>query len=167
MVFVWHGGSSTYGQPPTSLQQHRNKRTMEAMRSMGIQTADVNPKGTIDMLFNQLTNLVQTKGDTGIDPDEIEHIPGIKAMLDNTILPTILEEVKEDRLEHEVLYQEIVACHDHLHTSRTKSMIMPKGSISGVCNNRGQTEKDEIYTSCISSAIPFRNNGRSKHTHGR
>eukprot|EP00403_Amphidinium_massartii_P020342 CAMPEP_0178399060 /NCGR_PEP_ID=MMETSP0689_2-20121128/15087_1 /TAXON_ID=160604 /ORGANISM="Amphidinium massartii, Strain CS-259" /LENGTH=582 /DNA_ID=CAMNT_0020019829 /DNA_START=67 /DNA_END=1813 /DNA_ORIENTATION=+ len=91
------------------------RRAAQALASMGISQAEVNPKGTLDLLLNEMTAYVDSKGQTGLDPDEIEHIHGIKALIDNTILPTILEEVEDDRRELEQLYAEIEACHDHAH----------------------------------------------------
>eukprot|EP00971_Amphidinium_carterae_P015016 296768-Amphidinium_carterae.1 len=56
-------------------------------------------------------------------------------MIDKMILPTILEEVEADRLELEMLYQVIVACHDHTHarwtTSRSKNIVMSQSSRPG------------------------------------
>jgi len=110
----WCGNADCSSPLASSLMQRR-ARAEDALAAMGIKTAEVNPKGTIDMLLNEMNAFISNKGDTGIDPDEIEHIHGIKAMIDNTILPTILEEVEDDRKELELLYQDIVACHDHAH----------------------------------------------------
>jgi len=102
-------------EPHGLLQLQRRKAVEGALAALGIKGAEVRPGGTIDLLLSEMNSIVEKKGDTGIDPDEIEHIHGIKAMIDNTLLPTILEEVEDDRRELEALYQEIVACHDHAH----------------------------------------------------
>eukprot|EP00971_Amphidinium_carterae_P008365 165072-Amphidinium_carterae.1 len=111
---------------------------MEVMQAMFIQTADVNPKGRIDMLLNQLTKLVETKGDTGIDPDEIEHIHGI-----------FLDAVEDDRLDFRCCIRRSL----HATSTRTRYIAPKRRSchralvkVPEVCNNGVQTEKDVICT---------------------
>ena len=75
--------------------------------------AQVSHAGTVSMLLNEMNDFVSTKGESGLDPDEIEHIHGIRALIDETVLPTILEGVEQNRAELDALYQAILGCHEH------------------------------------------------------
>eukprot|EP00403_Amphidinium_massartii_P032016 CAMPEP_0178437816 /NCGR_PEP_ID=MMETSP0689_2-20121128/35218_1 /TAXON_ID=160604 /ORGANISM="Amphidinium massartii, Strain CS-259" /LENGTH=106 /DNA_ID=CAMNT_0020060091 /DNA_START=1 /DNA_END=318 /DNA_ORIENTATION=+ len=39
-----------------------------------------NHAGTVKLLLNEMNGMIETKGQTGMDPDEIEHIHSIKAL---------------------------------------------------------------------------------------
>eukprot|EP00403_Amphidinium_massartii_P023153 CAMPEP_0178398590 /NCGR_PEP_ID=MMETSP0689_2-20121128/14851_1 /TAXON_ID=160604 /ORGANISM="Amphidinium massartii, Strain CS-259" /LENGTH=539 /DNA_ID=CAMNT_0020019357 /DNA_START=101 /DNA_END=1720 /DNA_ORIENTATION=+ len=69
--------------------------------------------GTVNLLLAEMNDMIQTKGQLGMDPDEIEHIHSIKALIDDTILPTILESVEEHKKELDELYADILTCEGH------------------------------------------------------
>jgi len=65
------------------------------------------------MLLAEMEDFITTKGKKGIDSDEIAHIHGIKALIDETILPAILDQVEEHRTELDGLMQAIRDCEGH------------------------------------------------------
>eukprot|EP00403_Amphidinium_massartii_P022518 CAMPEP_0178401104 /NCGR_PEP_ID=MMETSP0689_2-20121128/16131_1 /TAXON_ID=160604 /ORGANISM="Amphidinium massartii, Strain CS-259" /LENGTH=114 /DNA_ID=CAMNT_0020021917 /DNA_START=93 /DNA_END=433 /DNA_ORIENTATION=+ len=71
MQRMQHGGAS--------LKPHAQKRKGQDKHA-----------GTVKLLLAEMDNMISTKGQSGMDPDEIEHIHSIKALIDDTILPTIL-----------------------------------------------------------------------------
>mmetsp|Transcript_20849 Transcript_20849/g.47917 ORF Transcript_20849/g.47917 Transcript_20849/m.47917 type:complete len:533 (+) Transcript_20849:62-1660(+) len=142
----------------------RRKAVEGALAALGIHAAEVKPGGTVDLLLSEMNAFVDKKGDTGIDPDEIEHIHGIKAMIDNTILPTILEEVEDDRKELEALYEEIVACHDHAHevdniTRERHENVIEKSDEFKQCAQQEEeiaTQKEEVCTTLNRTRVTIR-----------
>eukprot|EP00971_Amphidinium_carterae_P117330 2324161-Amphidinium_carterae.4 len=52
-----------YNAPESLLQQHKfgRARAADVLAAMGIKTAEVNPKGTIDMLLNEMNAFISNK----------------------------------------------------------------------------------------------------------
>jgi len=74
--------------------------------------AHVSKKGTINLYLNEMNDIITTHGKTGADPDQIAHIHSIKALIDETILPTVMANIEESRRQLQAAYDEIVACGD-------------------------------------------------------
>eukprot|EP00971_Amphidinium_carterae_P033504 659968-Amphidinium_carterae.5 len=83
------------------------------------------------------------KGDTGIVADELDHTHGMKAMIGNTILPTILEEVVHDRFELEMLHQEIDAL----------SQSSPRVCTSYLCASTTVKTSCETHDTCWTDVV--------------
>eukprot|EP00403_Amphidinium_massartii_P026900 CAMPEP_0178403798 /NCGR_PEP_ID=MMETSP0689_2-20121128/17555_1 /TAXON_ID=160604 /ORGANISM="Amphidinium massartii, Strain CS-259" /LENGTH=99 /DNA_ID=CAMNT_0020024765 /DNA_START=89 /DNA_END=384 /DNA_ORIENTATION=+ len=46
--------------------------------------AKVTHAGTVSLMLAEMNEMIATKGQVGMDPDEIEHIHSIKALIDDT-----------------------------------------------------------------------------------
>eukprot|EP00403_Amphidinium_massartii_P016627 CAMPEP_0178425924 /NCGR_PEP_ID=MMETSP0689_2-20121128/28972_1 /TAXON_ID=160604 /ORGANISM="Amphidinium massartii, Strain CS-259" /LENGTH=539 /DNA_ID=CAMNT_0020047599 /DNA_START=29 /DNA_END=1648 /DNA_ORIENTATION=+ len=66
------------------------------------------------MLASEMTDLVATKGKSGLEPEEVEHIKTIKSLIMENIIPSIQDGVAESRAELQELYDAVVECADDL-----------------------------------------------------
>jgi len=99
---------SAHGAMQKAVAERRRER--EAAQKKKKQTPKNHHKGTVKLLQSQMTDFIAQKGQVGLTPDEIEHIHSIKAMIDDTILPTILQSVNESKAQLRELYDDILAC---------------------------------------------------------
>mmetsp|Transcript_22766 Transcript_22766/g.53110 ORF Transcript_22766/g.53110 Transcript_22766/m.53110 type:complete len:532 (-) Transcript_22766:196-1791(-) len=72
------------------------------------------------LLATEMSDLVATKGKSGLAPEEIEHIHAIKDLIMSSIIPSIVDGVADSRAELEELAEAVAACADHLDDAMDK-----------------------------------------------
>mmetsp|Transcript_4198 Transcript_4198/g.7129 ORF Transcript_4198/g.7129 Transcript_4198/m.7129 type:complete len:536 (-) Transcript_4198:132-1739(-) len=105
-------GSCAGEQSNVLMQQTKVAQSLQTQQKQK-QKARVSHAGTVGMLLAEMEDFVTSKGKKGIDSDEIAHIHGIKALIDETILPAIISQVDEHRTELDGLMQVIKDCEAH------------------------------------------------------
>ncbi|KAL9139469.1 putative tandem protein 7 [Amphidinium carterae] len=108
------------------------------------QKAKVTHAGTVNMLLAEMEDFVAAKGKSGIDGDEIAHIHGIKALIDETILPAILDQVEVHRTELEGLMQVIRDCEAHAVGVVNSTMVKEEDVDTIMKDTRLCVEKEDI-----------------------
>ena len=110
--------------------------------------------GAISVLLTEMNALIAERGSTGIDPAELEHVNGIKALIEGTILPTILAGVEQSRAEISALYQAILDCEaEHpatvsRNTSITQSSVEVKKLVHLECRKTESSLLEKISKAC-------------------
>mmetsp|Transcript_45025 Transcript_45025/g.104274 ORF Transcript_45025/g.104274 Transcript_45025/m.104274 type:complete len:537 (-) Transcript_45025:47-1657(-) len=67
-----------------------------------------------NLLAKEMNDLVVAKGQSGLSPEEIEHIHTIKDLIMNSIIPSIADGVADSKAELDELYQAVTECALHV-----------------------------------------------------
>ncbi|KAL9139312.1 putative tandem protein 21 [Amphidinium carterae] len=124
------------------------------------QKAHVNHAGTLKMLLTEMEDFIDKKGKQGIDGDEIAHIHGIKALIDETILPAILDQVEEHRTELAALMDVITACEAHAVGVVNSTMVKEEDVDNLMTVTRSCVTREDILKSKATEACTTVNKSR-------
>merc|ERR1719265_572382 len=83
--------------------------------------------GSAHILLSEMEGLIQSKGKTGIDPEEQDHIQQIRDAIDAIIIPGIQDEVADMVDEIEALYNAILQCQATFKIDYEATMELEKG----------------------------------------
>ncbi|KAL9139240.1 putative tandem protein 21 [Amphidinium carterae] len=122
--------------------------------------AQVSHSGTLKMLLTEMEDFIDKKGKSGIDGDEIAHIHGIKALIDETILPAILDQVEEHRTELAGLMDVIRDCEAHAVGVVNSTMVKEEDVDNLMTVTRSCVTREDILKSKATEACETVNKSR-------